>query len=141
MTHPEEGGTKLTEVSPGGTMVLMSLPAGLVSTSFHVGAKGRVVLPAAIRRAAHIEEGTELVARLVGDGQLLLETKDAVRARVWGAAPQPAGLDAAADVRAMRDEDIAVEARNANRWTAALTGRSEADSDATGAALLAHLGL
>ena len=68
-----------------------SLHAGLVTASFHVGAKGRVVLPAALRRAAHIEEGAELVARLVGEGQLLLETKDAVRARVWGAAPQVTG--------------------------------------------------
>lgn len=120
-------------------MVHMSLPTGLVSTSFHVGAKGRVVLPAAIRRAAHIEEGAELVARLVGEGQLLLETKDAVRSRVWDAAPQSADLDVAADVRAMRTEDIALEARHAAGREAAVG--SEADSDAAGAALLAHLGL
>jgi AbrB family looped-hinge helix DNA binding protein len=117
----------------------MSLPAGLVTTSFHVGAKGRVVLPAAIRRAAHIEEGAELVARLVGDGQMLLETKDAVRARVWGAAPQPAALDVTADVRAMRNEDIALEGRNAARRE--IGAGSEVDSDAAGAALLAKLGL
>ena len=116
----------------------MSLPSG-VTSSFHVGAKGRVVLPAAIRRAARIAEGDELVARLVGDGQLLLETKDAVRARVWGAAPQSAGLDATEDVRAMRTEDVAVEAQNAAARETALG--SEADSDAAGAALLAHLGL
>ena len=117
----------------------MGLPAGLVTTSFHVGAKGRVVLPAALRRAAHIVEGAELVARLIGEGQVLLETKDAVRARVWGAAPQPTNLDVTADVRAMRDEDIALEGRNAERREAG-TG-SEADSDAVGAALLAKLGL
>lgn len=120
-------------------MVHMSLPAGLVTTSFHVGAKGRVVLPAAIRRAAHIEEGAELVARLVGEGQMLLETKDAVRARVWGAAPQSSDLDVTADVRAMRDEDLALEARNAARREGDVG--SEADSEAAGAALLAQLGL
>jgi AbrB family looped-hinge helix DNA binding protein len=117
----------------------MSLPAGLVTTSLHVGAKGRVVLPAALRRAAHIQEGAELVARRVGDGQLLLETKDAVRARVWSAAPQPVGPDVTADVRAMRDEDVTLEARNADRRESG--SGSAADSDAAGAALLARLGL
>lgn len=114
-------------------------PGRSVTSSFHVGAKGRVVLPAAIRRAAHIGEGDELVARLVGEGQLLLETKDAVRARVWGAAPQPIGLDAAADVRAMRTQDVALESRNEARREAAEGSATE--SDEAGAALLAHLRL
>jgi bifunctional DNA-binding transcriptional regulator/antitoxin component of YhaV-PrlF toxin-antitoxin module len=57
----------------------MSRSVGVVSESFLVGAGGRVVLPAAVRRAAHIEEGAEVVARLIGEGQLLIETKDAVR--------------------------------------------------------------
>lgn len=117
---------------------MSSLP-GVVTTSFHVGAKGRVVLPAALRRAADIEEGAELVARLVGRGQLLLETKDAVRARVWEAAPQSSGLDVTRDVREMRSEDVERESSNAARREEALG--SHADSDAAGAALLAHLGL
>lgn len=117
----------------------MSLPVGLVTSSFHVGAKGRVVLPAALRRAAHIGEGAELVARLVGEGQLLLETKDAVRARVWSAAPQSTGLDTTADVRAMRTQDVELESRNAARREA--TEGGAADSDDAGEALLAHLGL
>jgi hypothetical protein len=60
---------------------------------------------------------------------------------VWDAAPEPAGPDAAADVRAVRDEDVALEARDADRRAAAVSARGEADSDAAGAALLAHLGL
>ncbi len=115
--------------------------AGFATAPFQVGAKGRVVLPAAARRAAHIEEGAELVARVVGEGQLLLETRDAVRARVWAAAPQRTGLDTSADVRALRDEDRKLEDRNAARRAAEFSARSETDSAAAGAALLAELGL
>jgi AbrB family looped-hinge helix DNA binding protein len=122
-------------------MAVMSVSTGLVSSLLRVGAKGRVVLPVGVRRAAHIEEGAELIARVVGDGQLLLETKDAVRARVWDAAPEPTGLDAAADVRAIRNEDVALEAHNVDRQAAASEDRSEAHCHATGAALLADLGL
>jgi AbrB family looped-hinge helix DNA binding protein len=117
----------------------VSLPSGSVSAAFRVGPKGRIVLPSAVRRAARIEEGAEVVARLLGEGQLLIETKDAVRARVWGAAPEPAGLDTTADVRALRSEDIALVAKNAARQ--AELSSTEQDSDAAGAALLAHLGL
>ncbi len=44
-------------------------------------------------------------------------------------------------MRAVRDEDVALEARDADRRAAAVSARGEADSDAAGAALLAHLGL
>ncbi len=124
---------------PKGTVDLVSLPLGAVSAAFRVGAKGRVVLPSAVRRAARIEEGTEVVARFLGEGQLLIETKDAVRARVWGAAPEPTGLDTTKDVRALRNEDIARVASSAARQADIAAG--DQDADAAGAALLAHLGL
>ena len=47
----------------------MSLPHSVVSAPFHVGAKGRVVLPAAVRRAANIEQGDQVVARPEGEGR------------------------------------------------------------------------
>ena len=37
-----------------------------------VGPKGRVVIPAQIRRQLHLEEGSELVALVEGGGVLLL---------------------------------------------------------------------
>ena len=37
-----------------------------------VGPKGRVVIPAGIRRVLHLEEGSELVALVEGDGVLLI---------------------------------------------------------------------
>jgi hypothetical protein len=49
------------------------------------------------------------------------------------------GPDVTADVRAVRDEDVTLEARNADRRESG--SGSAADSDAAGAALLARLGL
>lgn len=117
----------------------MSLPPSVVSAPFHVGAKGRVVLPAAVRRAANITEGAEVVARPEGEGRVVIETVHSIRERVWGAAPDASGLDTTADVRALREEDNHVsDAAFARR--AAASG-SETDSAAAGAALLARLGL
>lgn len=117
----------------------MTLYPGAVSASFHVGAKGRVVLPAAVRRAAHVAEGDEVVARPDGDGRVVIETVASIRARVWAAAPGPSGLDTEADVRAMRDQDRQLEQRRATVSAAKL--RTEQQSAEAGAALLAHLGL
>lgn len=117
----------------------MVLPARVVSAPFHVGAKGRVVLPAAVRRAAHVEEGAEVVARPDGEGRVLIETVASIRARVWAAAPEPGDLDTTEDVRVMREEDRLLSEQHAAEHLAA-PGPEQASADA-GAALLAHLGL
>jgi AbrB family looped-hinge helix DNA binding protein len=44
-----------------------------------VGPKGRVVVPAPIRRELGIEEGTELMARVEGDGIVLEPRSAAIR--------------------------------------------------------------
>jgi bifunctional DNA-binding transcriptional regulator/antitoxin component of YhaV-PrlF toxin-antitoxin module len=116
----------------------MALPSGAVTASFQLGEKGRVVLPAAVRRAAHIPDGATVVAHAAGEGRIVIETVDAIRARVWGAAPEPSDLDAAADVRAMRDEDNRTTDEAAERRSAAAADAGEGDA---GARLLAHLGL
>ncbi len=46
-----------------------------------VGPKGRVVVPAPIRQALGIEEGTELMARIEGDG-IVLEPRSAALRRL-----------------------------------------------------------
>lgn len=117
----------------------MSLPVGAVSSPFRVGQKGRVMLPAAVRRAAHLEDGAEVVARPDGPGRIVIESVDAIRARLWAAAPEPDGLDVAQDVREMRQQDQAVVEANATRQ--ATTLRPESDSEAAGRALLSLLGL
>ena len=49
--------------------------------SVHLGAKGRVVLPASIRRQLGLEEGAELLARVDGDG-IVLEPRGAALRRL-----------------------------------------------------------
>ena len=46
-----------------------------------VGPKGRIVIPVDIRRRLGLEEGSELVALIEGDGVLLLP-RDAVKTRL-----------------------------------------------------------
>ena len=100
-----------------------------------LGAKGRVLIPVAVRRAAEVNEGTELVVRADGPGRIVVETRAAVQARVWAAAPTPAGLDATADIREARQQDASVSDRvHAERSVAATR-------DDAGDVLLAHLGL
>ena len=126
-------GIRVTTISP------MSSTSGVVSAAFHVGVKGRVVLPAAVRRAAHLEEGAEVVARPDGEGRVVIETVASIRERIWNAAPPPIGADTAEDMRELRDADESLSAANQARAAAELG--SEQDSAAAGAALLAHLGL
>ncbi len=117
----------------------MNPPPSVVSAPLRVGAKGRVVLPAAVRRAANITEGAEVVARPAGEGRVVIETVDSIRERVWGAAPDATGLDTTTDVRAMRDDDNHVsDAAFARR---APNLGTETESAAAGAALLDRLGL
>lgn len=103
-----------------------------VSAGFTLGPKGRVSLPVAVRRGACIADGAELVAHVDGNGRIVIETRDAIRARVWDAAPGSAGLDATADVRTQ--DGVTSDAASATR------SETATDGDA-GATLLAHLGL
>ena len=77
------------------------------ASAFQIGPKGRVVIPVATRRAANLAEGDEVVAIALGEGRVLIQTVDAVRQRVWRAAPT-AAPNPTKDVRQMRLEDNAV---------------------------------
>lgn len=120
------------------TLGAMSDVAGQ-AVAFQIGPKGRSVLPVSIRRAAGFVEGTEVVAVVLGEGRVLLETVDAVRQRVWAGAPDPAAADdSTTDVRRMREDDVAVSDAAAVRRSAS---PESGGSDDRGAALLARLGL
>jgi AbrB family looped-hinge helix DNA binding protein len=54
---------------------------GVNPVPVHVGAKGRVVLPAPIRRALGLEEGDELLARVEGNA-VVLEPRSAAVGRL-----------------------------------------------------------
>ena len=47
----------------------------------HVGAQGRVVIPAALRKALRLKRGDRLVARKVGES-LVLERREALERRL-----------------------------------------------------------
>lgn len=115
----------------------MSLPATSVTASFQLGPKGRVVLPVAIRRAAHIEEGATVVAHVLGRGRIVIETVDAIRSEVWGSVPTGGVTAATADVRDMRTGDARIADAAANRRSDSGAGTS----DDAGTSLLRHLGL
>jgi bifunctional DNA-binding transcriptional regulator/antitoxin component of YhaV-PrlF toxin-antitoxin module len=68
-----------------------------------VGEKGRVVLPAALRREAGVQVGDELVARVVGPHQILVETKEAVAARLRARFRDGGGTD---DLRRARFQGL-----------------------------------
>ena len=95
------------------------------------------MLPAAIRAAAHRVEDSVLIARTDGHERIILETEEAIRQRIWDAAPAASDSDVTADIRDMRDDDLRLADEHAARRAAA----GSKDSDAVGAALLAHLGL
>lgn len=109
------------------------------SAPFRVGEKGRVVLPAAVRRAAGILEGAEVVARTDGEGRIVIETVESIKRRVRGFAPEPSGADSTEDVRRMREQDVAESDAAATRRSRPAC--SEQESQAAGASLLARLGL
>jgi bifunctional DNA-binding transcriptional regulator/antitoxin component of YhaV-PrlF toxin-antitoxin module len=107
-------------------------------THVQVDSRGRVNLPADLRRAAGIEEGSEIVAVSYGPGRVLLETQQAVTEAVWAAAPDP-DTDSVADVRRMRDEDVAISEADAELRRQ--VDVDEKTSRERGEALLRELGL
>ena len=111
------------------TVTVVSVPARL-------GEKGRVVVPAELRKFAGFHADTQVVMWSDGEGRIVMETREAARRRIWDAAPA-ADIDATADVRAMRDEDTQISDQNAKRRS---THRSKG-SDAAAQRLLSELGL
>ena len=102
--------------------------------SLHIGPKFRLVLPAALRRAARIDVGSQLVGHVDAEGRIIFETASSAQARVWAGAPPPHG-DSRADIRRSREVDMTIEAENAAR-------RADShDDSAAGVRLLASLGL
>lgn len=52
------------------------------SNEVQVGAQGRLVIPAALRKALQLKPGDRLVARQQGDA-LVLERREAIEQRLW----------------------------------------------------------
>lgn len=57
------------------------MPDSTVSNEIQLGPQGRVVIPAALRKALHLQPGDRLIARLEGDA-LVLERREAIGKRL-----------------------------------------------------------
>jgi AbrB family looped-hinge helix DNA binding protein len=69
-------------------MAHRSQARGIIQAMAHsvrIGAKGRVVLPVALRAETHLKEGDELIVTAAG-GRIVMETPDAIKARLRAAA-------------------------------------------------------
>jgi AbrB family looped-hinge helix DNA binding protein len=53
-----------------------------LSNEVQLGAQGRLVIPAALRKALNLNKGDCLIARKVGDS-LILERREAIESRLW----------------------------------------------------------
>ncbi|WP_152645218.1 AbrB/MazE/SpoVT family DNA-binding domain-containing protein [Kitasatospora griseola] len=68
-----------------------------------VGHRGRIILPVAIQRAAHMQEGARVHLRVLEHGGVIIETTDDIKRRLKFRLPT--GTDLSADDRAEADED------------------------------------
>ena len=76
-----------------------------------IGAQGRLVIPAALRKALHLKPGDRLVARQVGES-LVLERRETVIKRLQGLfAHIPKDVSLVDELIAERREEAAREAR------------------------------
>jgi len=91
---------------------------GTVQTMAHsvrIGAKGRIVLPAALRAETHLKEGDELIVT-AADGRVVMETPDAIKARLRAAAAVARTDGKVVDrLLAHRRADLDLESRRVKR--------------------------
>lgn len=99
--------------------------------------KGRTVLPVALQRAGNFGPGDSLVARVLPEGGILLETRRQVLERIWASMENLDGLDGVAELKKRRIERDAARRQRLERPQFA----DDAESERRSAALLALLGL
>ena len=127
-----------------GTVVAM-MGSMVDVAEFHttVSSQGRVVLPAALRKALDLHEGDTLNLSLDQEGVVRMVTARQLANSLWevyaGAEEAPAG-SAAAELREMRDADAGQASANYERISARRAAIDRSEDDLT-AELMADLGL
>lgn len=83
----------------------------MTSYALRVGDRGRLVLPAALRRATGFREGEELIATVHDDGSIVLASRDRLMDELRAACARMGERDGVADLRAWRDASDADRSR------------------------------
>jgi bifunctional DNA-binding transcriptional regulator/antitoxin component of YhaV-PrlF toxin-antitoxin module len=102
-----------------------------------VGAKGRVLIPVELRRAAQWEEGDEVVMRVQGPGSIVIESRRSIRDRVWEGAPTSAQGAVGNDIRA----ELRLDAEMAEANLSRRSSEHYPEAEANGERLLQFLGV
>lgn len=101
-----------------------------------LGDRGRLVLPAALRRACGLEQGQEVVAVVDDDGRITIDTRGALLERLRVARTQ---VSEGSAVEELHDWRAATDGERARRLEH--PELDPADSERRGRELLQHLGL
>lgn len=101
--------------------------------TLRIGAQGRVVLPAGLRAALGIGEGSTVVAYIEGEGRLVIESPEAIQRALLAEWSEVAGAASLVDeLRAERRAAAAREAEQVEADRAASGAGDRAGSDTAG---------
>ena len=79
----------------------------MMSFALRIDDRGRIVLPAALRRASGLAEGQEVVAVVDADGRIVISTADRLMDQLREACARMGQREAASDLEDWRDESEA----------------------------------
>ncbi len=86
------------------------MPVSEFGNEVRVGAQGRLVIPASLRKSLNLKPGDRLVARQVNDS-LVLERREAVEQRLWALfSPIPKDVSLVDELISERRAEAAKEA-------------------------------
>jgi len=78
-----------------------------MSFALRIDDRGRIALPAALRRASGLSEGQEVVAVVDAEGRIVISTADRLMDQLREACARMGQRDAASDLEGWRDESEA----------------------------------
>ncbi len=79
----------------------------MISFALRIDDRGRLVLPAALRRVSGLAEGQEVVAVVDADGRIVISTADRLMDQLREACARMGQRDAVSDLEGWRDESEA----------------------------------
>src|SRR5665213_273797 len=114
------------------------------SYQLRMNEKGRTLFSAGLRSAANVDTSEELIARVVSEGTILIETKNAVRNRVRSnAVGAPQNHDSTELIRKSRINDVIAQQNSweiRDRLAEEAVARPKEEVEAVGDAMLRAIG-